>query len=192
MPTLAFIAAIPSFLVAHWADLLALGAATTAVNQVVQKLASMLAPRFPWAARVANVCNTITVDYAKLLAEVGGALGIGPRAKPPTDGPGVAGIVLLVAILGLAGCASLGHWSAAVAPDVAVLCAFSGDVEPQLEQLAAQYGVPLFVVQDAFKAACSETARDNPDGARASGLMAARASAHAVRAMRANEDAGIP
>jgi hypothetical protein len=74
------IAQVPAFLAAHWADLLALGAATTAVNQLVQKIASLAAPRFPWAARIANVCNTVTVDYAKLLAEVGGAMGVGPRA----------------------------------------------------------------------------------------------------------------
>ena len=69
------ITAIPGFLTAHWADLLALGAATTAINQGAQWLAS----RVPSLARAANVVNTITVDYAKLLAEVGGALGIGPR-----------------------------------------------------------------------------------------------------------------
>jgi len=61
----------------HWPDLLVLGGVTTAVNQIVKQL-----PDGPRWSRFKNIVNTVAVDYAALLAEVGGALGIGPRAKP--------------------------------------------------------------------------------------------------------------
>jgi Na+(H+)/acetate symporter ActP len=71
----AFITTALAFLTASWPTLLALGALTTAINQVVQRLPD----RF---ARFKNVVNTITVDYVNLLAEIGGALKLGPRVKP--------------------------------------------------------------------------------------------------------------
>jgi hypothetical protein len=61
----------------YWPTLLALGAVTTAVNQAAKRL-----PDGPRWSRLKNIVNTVAVDYAALLAEVGGALGIGPRSKP--------------------------------------------------------------------------------------------------------------
>jgi hypothetical protein len=94
------ITAIPAFILAHWADLLALGAATTAINQGAQWLAS----KWPAFSRTSNVINTITVDYAKLLAEVAGAMNMGPRAKKPSNGSNTVVIVFLVGALGLTSC----------------------------------------------------------------------------------------
>jgi hypothetical protein len=88
-------------------------------------------------------------------------------------------MVFLVAML--TGCSSFLHWSPSALPDVAALCAFSGDVEPQLEALAAEYGVPVAFVKAAFEGACSETAKTAPNDAKHAGLSAARASASAAK-----------
>lgn len=94
----------------------------------------------------------------------------------------------------VSGCASFLHWSPAALPDVAALCALSGDVQPQLDALAIKYGVPTAYVEEAFKLACAETAKTAPSEAKHAGLSAARAGAHAARMARAKfeTDAGAP
>ena len=74
MPT--FLTQALAWIAAIFPTLLAIGTATTLINQIVQRLSFM-------PARVKNIVQTVTVDYLNLLAEVGGALGVGPRAKPP-------------------------------------------------------------------------------------------------------------
>lgn len=93
-----------------------------------------------------------------------------------------AGIVVVVMMLG--GCVSFGRWSPSAAPEVAVLCALSGEVEPQLEQYANEYHVPLVVVEEAFKLACSDTAKTDPSKAKPAGLVSARLKARTVSAAR--------
>jgi len=99
VPVMSVFTNVLALITTWWPSLLALGALTTAVNQFVQKV---VAPRFP---RFGNIVNTITVDYVNLLAEVGGALNIGPRAKKPTDGANTVAMVFVVLgfVIGCAG-----------------------------------------------------------------------------------------
>jgi hypothetical protein len=95
---------ITHFFETYWPALLALGSLTTFVNNLVQRLPD----RF---ARVKNIVNTVSVDFVALLAEVGGALNIGPRKPPPSNGttiktrissipPAAMGIVFATLFLG--------------------------------------------------------------------------------------------
>jgi hypothetical protein len=81
------IAAVPT--------LLAAGAVTTAINQVVQKYG---ATRFP---RLAHACNTITVDY---LAFVKALVAVRSPSKPS----GFAYVQSMLAVLFAAACITLG------------------------------------------------------------------------------------
>ncbi len=126
---------LPAFVEAHWAQLLALGAATTAVNRFVQFVAAFIAKRATpggkvanVAARVANICQTVTVDIVSFIAELAGFLGKGPRANAVAK----TGIVLLIA-LALPGCSSFLHWSPSALPDVAALCAWSDKMRDTLQ-----------------------------------------------------------
>lgn len=159
-----------------------------------QGLFVLLSGFVPWAPRVATFFGAAGRFSGIGAADIGKAIGylqiaaawIAKFAARNAS----AAIVVLVALLGVCGCSSLLHWSPAASPDVAALCAFSGDVEPQLEALAAQYGVPLAFVQAAFDLTCTPAARAGASDARAQGLAAARASAHAAHMSRARFDGG--
>jgi hypothetical protein len=97
---------ITKFFEAYWPALLALASLTTFVNNLVQRLPD----RF---ARLKNIVNTVCVDFVALLAEVGGALNLGPRKKPPSDPPAAGTVTriilpsLVLALVATLGCTSL-------------------------------------------------------------------------------------
>jgi len=101
----AFVTTFLTLLTTYWPFLLALGALGTAFNQFASKV-------FP-GTRFANIVNTITVDFVNLLAEVGGLLGVGPRATPKGKPP--VNVLLILAALMLFACSSFLHFSSPTA-----------------------------------------------------------------------------
>lgn len=175
------ITSIPAFILAHWADLLALGAATTAINQGAQWLAS----KWPAFSRTSNIINTIAIDYAKLLAELAGAMNMGPRAKKPSNGTNTVVIVFLIGALGLVGCSSFLHFSNPTTQ--AVTCAILEPEELIIESAAGICGpfapACLSALQALFGDACTTAAAagKSQDEAHAAGLAAVNAHASAMK-----------
>lgn len=85
------------------------------------------------------------------------------------------------------GCSSFLHLSPSAMPEVAALCAIGGDVRPELDAIANEYGVPVAFVDLAFTEACSGT--KDPKSAKTVGLSSARASAKAAHKMGAKFEA---
>jgi hypothetical protein len=175
------ITSIPVFILAHWADLLALGAATTAINQGAQWLAS----KWPAFSRTSNVINTIAIDYAKLLAELAGALNFGPRAKKPPNGTGGVCVSIVFLVVVLAGCSSFLHFSNPATQ--AVTCAILEPEELIIESAAGICGpfapACLSALQALFGDACTSAAAagKSQDEAHTAGLAAVNAHASAMK-----------